>query len=73
MHMIELNVDYDPLGDSLFVWSQKDYQYDYSFVIDEDIVIDMDENGLPVAFEFLNASYWFEITKAALRSISGIP
>lgn len=70
--MMGLNFDYDPMADSLFLWCQKDYHYDYSFTVDDDVLMDMDENGLPVAFEFLNASNWFDMDKEYFNLIKDI-
>lgn len=72
MHMIDLNFDYDSRADSLFVWSKEKYQYDYSFTIDDDVVMDIDVNSLPVAFEFFNASRWFDIPKNDFKHIKSI-
>lgn len=69
--MIGMKFDYDSVGDSLFLWSLRDYRYDYSFAID-DVVIDIDEDGLPVAFEFLNASRWFDIQKRDFQQLEDI-
>jgi len=70
--MINLDYDYDPRADSLFVWSKNKYQYDFSFTIDDDIVIDIDCNSLPVAFEFFNASRWFNVKKSDFNHIESI-
>lgn len=54
--MCSLNKDYSKLYDTLFLFSKREYQYDYSIEVDNEFVIDIDTNGLVVAVEMQFAS-----------------
>ena len=45
--------DYDRQGDSLFIYCVDDYEYEISLELDNDVILDIDKEGKPVAFEFL--------------------
>lgn len=55
--------DYDYTGDSLFIYCVNPYKYNVSLELDNDVVLDLDVCGKPVAFEFLNASKVFGLDK----------
>ena len=48
--------DYNSQGDSLFIYCVEDYEYEVSLELDNGVILDIDKEGKPVAFEFLNAS-----------------
>lgn len=54
--------DYDAENDSLFFYVIDDYKYRESIELDN-IIIDFDENCIPVALEILNASKLFGVKK----------
>ena len=67
-----MNYDYDCENDSLFIYSKKPYTYDISIEADNNVIIDLDSCGNPVAFEFLNASRVFKLDKSYFKSIDTI-
>lgn len=48
------NHDYDVENDSLFIYITDDYVYDKSLRLDKDVILDFDENKVPVALELLH-------------------
>lgn len=68
----QVEYDYDYKGDSLFVYCIDSYEYDVSLELDNDVVLDLDVGGKPVAFEFLNASKIFELDKGYFKNLIGI-
>ena len=65
--------DYDHKGDSLFIHCVNPYEYDVSLELDNDVILDFDIDGKPVAVEFLNASkylIWIKVfSKIWLKSL----
>ena len=61
--------DYDYVGDSLFIYCIDSYEYDVSLELDNDVILDFDINGKPVAFEFLNASKIFNLDKSYFKNL----
>ena len=61
--------DYDYNGDSLFIYCVNPYEYDVSLELDNDVVLDLDICGKPVAFEFLNASKVFGLDKSYFKNL----
>ena len=61
--------DYDHQGDSLFIYCVDDYEYEVSLELDNDVILDLDTNGKPVAFEFLNASKVFHLDKSYFKNL----
>ena len=61
--------DYDRQGDSLFIYCVDDYEYDVSLELDNDVILDIDIEGKPVAFEFLNASKVFDLDKSYFNNL----
>lgn len=69
--MSENNIefDYDRQNDSLFVYRNIDYEYNVSLELDENIILDFDKDGVPVAFEFLNATNLFNMKKTDFNNL----
>ena len=69
----QVEYDYDYKGDSLlFVYCVDSYEYDVSLELDNDVILDLDVDGKPVAFEFLNASKVFKLDKAYFKNLLSI-
>ena len=64
--------DYDRQGDSLFIYCVDDYEYEVSLELDNDVILDIDKEGKPVAFEFLNASKIFNLDKSHFNNLTKI-
>ncbi|WP_292601439.1 DUF2283 domain-containing protein [Methanobrevibacter sp. UBA212] len=65
----KLAYDYDRQGDSLFIYSVEEYEYEVSLELDNDVILDIDKEGNPVAFEFLNASKLFHLEKSYFKNL----
>ena len=61
--------DYDCKGDSLFVYCVEPYEYEVSVELDNNVILDLDNNGKPMAFEFLNASEIFKLDKSYFKNL----
>ena len=72
METNKLQYDYDLKNDSLFIYSTNEYEYDISQNISWDILDDFNKEGIPVAFEFLNASKTFDIDKKEFYNLKNI-
>ena len=68
----EVVYDYDRKGDSLFIYCVAPYEYEVSLELDNDVILDLDVNGKPVAFEFLNASKVFKLNKSYFKNLISI-
>jgi len=68
----KMNHDYDVQNDSLFMYITDDYIYDKSLRLDKDVILDFDENKVPVALEILHASKLFNINRFDLRNPMGL-
>lgn len=66
------NHDYDVENDSLFIYIIDDYIYDKSLRLDKDVILDFDENKVPVALELLHASKLFNVNRFDLRNPMGL-
>lgn len=64
--------DYDHQGDSLFIYCVDDYDYEVSLELDNDVILDIDKDGKPVAFEFLNVSKIFNLNKSHFNNLTKI-
>ena len=64
--------DYDCQGDSLFIYCVDDYEYEVSLELDNDVILDIDKEGKPVAFEFLNVSKIFNLDKNHFNNLNKI-
>ena len=67
-----LNKNYDYECDALMLYYTEDYDYDYSLELTDDVIVDFDCDGVPSAFEFLNASKLFGFDKSSLMNIKRI-
>ena len=68
----EVDYDYDYQNDSLFVYCITPYEYEVSIELDNNVILDVDTNGKPVAFEFLNASKVFKLDKIYFKNLEHI-
>ncbi len=68
----EVDYQYDMEVDGLFIYVSQDYQYNTSIELDNDVILDFDEAGTPVALEILNASHVLKVPKYALNGIEEI-
>lgn len=64
--------DYDHKNDSLFIYCEEPYEYEVSLELDNNVILDLDTNGKPVAFEFLNASKVFKLDKSYFKNLISI-
>lgn len=51
--------DYDVVTDTLFFFQVADYDYKKSVRMSKNVILDLDKNDEPVAFEILHASKYF--------------
>ncbi len=63
---------YDPDADALFINKVKDYDYDESVELTNDVILDFDVEGEASAVEILNASKVFNVSKFSLNNIGPI-
>lgn len=63
---ISVDQDYDVQNDTLFLYSLNDYDYKNSVRMSEDIILDFDQENVPVAIEILHASKVFGVNKYSL-------
>jgi uncharacterized protein YuzE len=68
----EVDYQYDMAVDGLFIYVSGDYQYDTSIELDNDVILDFNEDGTPVALEILNASHVLKVPKYAINGIKEI-
>ena len=64
--------DFDYKNNSLFVYYINPYEYDVSIELDNNVILDLDIDSKPVAFEFLNASNLFKLDKSYVKNLVGI-
>ncbi|OPY26000.1 MAG: hypothetical protein A4E27_00789 [Methanobacterium sp. PtaU1.Bin242] len=64
--------DYDYLTDSLFLYSDEEYRYKKSVRITADVILDFDQDDVPVALELLNASKILHVKKSSLNEPVGL-
>jgi uncharacterized protein YuzE len=65
----EVKYDYDCKNDSLFIYCTEPYEYEVSLELDNNVILDLDTDGKPVAFEFLNASKVFKLDKGYFKNL----
>ncbi len=70
--IFEVEHKYDMEVDALFINVKRDYNYDTSIELDNDVILDFDINGIPVALEILNASHVLKTPKYGLNNIHTI-
>jgi uncharacterized protein YuzE len=68
----DINHDYDVQNDSLFLYVTDDYTYKHSLRLDKDIILNFDENNVPVALEILHASHILDANKFDLTKPMGL-
>ena len=68
----KVEYDYDSQEDSLFIYRVEDYEYEVSLELDNNVILDIDKKGKPVAFEFLNASKIFNLKKGYFNNLTKI-
>jgi uncharacterized protein YuzE len=61
--IFKMKQNYDAENDSLFLYVIDDYKYRESVELDGNIILDFDENCVPVALEILNVSKLFGVSK----------
>ena len=64
--------DYDFVGDSLFFNINQDYEFKRSIRLTDDIILDFNDEDVPVALELLNASKIFNVEKSSLTKPVGL-
>ena len=64
-----MNKDYDIQNDSLFMYITDDYNYKESVELGNNVILDFDENNVPVAIEFLDASKLLKVQKFSLKHL----
>lgn len=72
MNENKVEYDYDYNEDSLFIYCVNPYNYDVSLELDNNVILDIDTEGKPVAFEFLNASKVFGLSKTYFKKLVGM-
>ena len=70
--MNKVKYDYDHKNDSLFIYCVAPYRYEVSLELDNDVILDLDTDGKPVAFEFLNASKVIKRDKSYFKNVVSI-
>lgn len=65
-NVFKMDIDYDYQNDSLFMYILDDYKYKESIELEKNIILDFDENDVPVALEILNASEKLRTEKVSL-------
>jgi uncharacterized protein YuzE len=63
---------YDDEVDVLIIYETEDYIYDSSIELDQDIIMDYDHDGIPVAIELLHTSKIFKVPKDSLKTIENL-
>jgi uncharacterized protein YuzE len=64
--------DYDFIGDSLLLYITEKYNYKRSVRLTDDVILDFDDNDMPVALELLNASKILKVKKSSLKKPVGV-
>lgn len=64
--------DYDYRGDSLLLYVDEEYTHKKSIRLTPDVILDFDDNDVPVALELLNASKILGVKKSALTRPIGL-
>jgi len=64
--------DYDAQSDVLYLRIVPEYKYQESIEIGDSIILDFDEDYVPVALEILDASKLFNVKKYSLRQDIGL-
>lgn len=72
MECKKVNFDYDEEYDSLFIFCEEDYEYESSIGFGADVILDFSTEGVPVAFELLNASRLFDVERGDFFNINSL-
>lgn len=67
----EMTTDYDIQHDSLFMYVKNDHTYKESIELGNNIILDFDENYVPVAIEILDASKVLGVKRFSLSNPFG--
>ena len=59
-------------GEEAAIYRNEKYDYETSLELNVDVILDLDDKGMPSAFEFLNASKLFKVKASSLNSIKEI-
>ncbi|MDO8869636.1 MAG: DUF2283 domain-containing protein [Methanobacteriaceae archaeon] len=70
--IFEIEYKYDLEVDALFINVKNDYEYDTSIELNNEVILDFDKNGNPVALEILSASNILKTPKYSLKRINNI-
>lgn len=64
--------DYDMQNDSLFMYITEDYNYKESVELGDIVILDFDENNIPVAIEILNVAKLLNVQKFSLKHLVNV-
>lgn len=70
LETFEMEYMYDNAGDILGFRVNKPYSYKVSIELDKGIILDFDEEYVPVALEILDASKLFDVPRYSLNNIN---
>ena len=65
----EIIYRYDDVSDTFGVKVTHGFQYDKTVEMDDGLLLDFDENNVPVSLEILDASKRFNLSKESLRNV----
>lgn len=68
----KMKMDYDLINDSLFLYNIENKSYKESIEVGEDLILDLDKNSAPIAFEILNISKILEVPKFSIKNLKSI-
>ncbi|MBF4469216.1 MAG: DUF2283 domain-containing protein [Methanobrevibacter arboriphilus] len=63
-------MEYDYENDILFFNAEKNYEYEFSEILDESIVMDFNKYKAPIGLEISNASKIFKVKKFQIKHFS---
>jgi uncharacterized protein YuzE len=72
MNQFKLIKEYDTRSDTLYLRIINEYKYKESIEIKDNIILDFDEDNVPVALEILDAHKFFGVEKYSLKQPVGI-
>ena len=68
----DLKYSYDIEVDSIFIKITENYKYQESLELEDGIILDFSEEGIPVALEILDISNLFSVKKDCFNNIENI-
>lgn len=71
-NLFRMAKDYDFQNDSLFMYVINDYKYKESLELGDNIILDFDENDVPVAIEILDAANILNVDKFSLKNLQSL-